>query len=294
MVNRGKPAASGTRRDVLRGIGAASVSALVGGALPATVSASTGDATVLGDFESGLGGWQANGEADLDRVEVAERPIAVTSGNYGLAVTTTDDLRVGIANETRVADADFVEHPYLFATVTPGRIPGTESAVSVRFRLHYGEDGLLGDELSVVESASTTVRPHVASIVTWDVSSLDEAVRANASRLEIVWSPEVDLSTEALLGDGSDEEWTVVVDDVHLGDDGDRYELVRMADQWERLQFANGAYRETRVRSETDLLESGEFVFADGTAIPYTVERLTGGATRYVVDGVAYQLGGER
>lgn len=293
MENSGKAGASETRRGVLKGIGAASVSTLFGGALPVTVSAATGATTVLGDFESGLDGWQATGEEELDRVETAERPVAVTSGTHGLAVTTNSERRAGIRNETHVRDADFVENPYLFATVTSGRVFGTDSAVTVQYRLHHTTDGHLDGETSTVESEATTIRPHVASVVAWDTSGIDETKRANATRLEIVWYPETDLSTEDLLSDESGNEWSVVFDDVHLGDDQDRFELVQMADHWERLEFANGAYQETTILSRTDLLESGEFVFADGTAIPYTVERLSGGETRYTIHGVTYQLGGD-
>lgn len=293
MENKGNPVTSETRRDVLKGIGAASVWTVVGGAFPATASGETNDPTLLGDFESGLDGWEGLGNEALGRVETPERPVAVTRGNYGLQVTTTDELRAGIANESRVADADFVENPYLFATVTPGQVFGTDSAAVVQFRLHYASNGLLGDDLSVVESTSATVRPHVASVLTWDLSGIDEAIRSNAVRLEIAWYPEADLSTDVLLGDDAGAEWTTVFDDVHLSDDRERYELVRMADHWERLKFANGTYQETRILSRDGGVETGEFVFGDGVAIPYSIERLSSGGTEYVIDGVTYLLGGE-
>lgn len=293
MVHKRKEQPSATRRSVLEGVGAASVATLLGGTLPAPVSADAGDTTVLGDFESGLDGWRATGESELGRVAKRDRPAAVASGQYALEVPVGGDSASGIANETRVRDAEFVANPYLFATVTPGPIFGTDAAVPVRFRLHYETDGLLGDGTAVAESDTTEVRPNVPTVVTWDTSTIDPEDRANATRLEIDWSPEdglLDLVDDD--GTGADGH-SVIVDGVHLGADQGRSETVRMGGHWERLEFSLGAYRETNVEFRTDHLETGEFVFADGSTVPYAVETLTSDSVRFVLDGVAYLLGGE-
>lgn len=282
---------SATRRNLLKGVGAATAAALVGGTVAASGSAETDDATALGDFESDLDGWRGAGETTLDRVAKSERPTAVTSGVHALSATT-DRIDGRIENEARVRDADFVANPYLFATVTPGRIPESEADIGVRFRLHYAEDGLLEDEASVVESGEKTARPHAPNTLSWDLSDFGESVRANVTKLEIGWSPASGRSSDSQGGD-ADGAWTTVVDDVHLSDDGDRVRRVRLADHFDRLQFALGAYRSTAVHLRTDHLESGAFVFAGGSSVPYTVETLTDDGVRFVLDGVDYLFGGD-
>ncbi|SFS02395.1 Tat (twin-arginine translocation) pathway signal sequence [Halomicrobium zhouii] len=283
---------SATRRNVLKGIGATTAAALAGGAVPASGAAETSDdAVTLGDFESGLAGWRGVGETTLDRVAKSERPAAVTSGDHALAATT-DRTAGRIENEERVRNADLVANPSLFATVTPGRIPGSDVAISVRFRLHYVDDGLFGDDTGVVESDAQTVRPHAPAVVSWDLRELAETTRADATKLEIDWSPATDSASDSLDSDAG-EAWTVVVDDVHLTDDGDRIRRLRLGEHFERLQFALGAYRSTEVHLRTEHLESGEFVFASGSSVPYTVETLTDDGVEFVLDGVEYLFGGE-
>ncbi len=301
---------------MLRGIGATGIGALLGSALPATASADDGQVTALGDFESGLDGWKTNGGATLDRVGRESRPTAVRSGEHALQVTANGDAVPMIANERRVADADFVEYPYLFAGVTPGRVVDSDSGsdVAFRFRLRYsraggagggdrsGDDGRGSGESDnrgrgapVVESEEITVPPHVASVLAWDASDVDEAKRANAKRLEIVWYPaDRPPETNARGRDsGSAFEGSVVFDDVHLSDDRERTEVVRMADQWESLKRSRGPYRRTNVIDRNEHGETGEFVFDDGSTVPYSYESLPGEGTRQVIGGTAYRFGGE-
>lgn len=290
MVRTWGSSESATRRNLLKGVGAATAAALVGDTVATSGSAETDDATALGDFESDLDSWRGAGETTLDRVAKSERPTAVTSGVHALSATT-DRTGGRIENEARVRDADFVANPFLFATVTPGRSQESDSAVAVRFRLHYAEDGLLEDEASVVESGEKTARPHVPNALSWDLSDVRESVRANATKLEIGWAPASGRPSDSQAGD--DDAWTTVVDDVHLSDDGDRIRRVRLADHFDRLQFALGAYRSTEAHLRTDHLESGAFVFAGESSVPYTVETLTDDGVRFVLDGVEYLFGGD-
>ncbi len=272
-----------TRRDVLGSVGAASVAGFLGGA---TSTPAVGDAsrTTLGEFESGLDGWRGGTGTELSRVSRADRPAAVSSGRYGLLATVEGVAEPAIETEQGVSTADLADHPYLFATVTPGRASGTDAPVAFRFRLHH-EDG-------VVESDEMTVRPHVRRVLAWDASSVDATKLASATRLDIRW-----YSTARPPDGGNDGaveyEGTVVFDDVSAGDDRERAEAVRLGGQIERLQFSHGAYRETEVSLRTDYLEVGEYVFESGTSVPYTVETLSDDGVRYVLDGVTYLLGGE-
>lgn len=277
-----------TRRSVLKGIGAASLATLASGPVPTATGAESGsgDRTVLGDFESGLDGWTAGSGVTLDRVPRSERPVAVSSGEYGLYATVSGTQAPAIANERRVREADLADRPYVFATVTAGQVADTESDVTVRFRL-YHSDG-------VSESEPTTVRPHVPSVLTWDASSVDATALANATRLELVWyatdRPPAEYGGES---DGFDYRGSVVFDDVHLDGDRGRAETVRIADHWDRLEFSLGAYRDTEVVVDADGLETGAFAFESGARVPYTVETLSDGGVQYVLDGVTYLLGGE-
>ncbi len=321
---------SSTRRDVLRGIGATGIGTLLGSALPASASADAGEVTVLGDFESGLDGWRTNGGATLERVGRASRPTAVRSGERALQVTANGDVVPMIANERRVADSDLVEYPYLFAGVTPGRVADAGSSVTFRFRLRYsregrsgggssdherrtGGDGRAGDGRSggdgragrkpdsrdrgapVVESEEITVPPHVSSVLTWDTSAVDEAKRASAKRLEIVWYPEGRPPETSPRGrdSGPGFEESVVFDDVHLSDDRERTEVVRMAGQWESLKRSRGPYRRTNVIDRDEHGETGEFVFEDGSTVPYAYETHPGEETRQVIGETVYRFGGE-
>lgn len=293
-----------TRRTVLTGVGSAGLVTALSGILPEPVTAQTnGKKTQLGSFESGLDGWRTNGGNDLSRISREERPFAI-EGGYGLQVTVQGDSYPMIENTKRVKDADFKTHPYLFATITPSQINDTESTITVAFRLHYSKNGGSGSNgqeagdaqksVLVEESDEIIVQPFVKRTITWDMSGIDKAKRANAKRLEIVWYPTDHPPDHGPRGRGSgfDYQGDVLFDDIHLGDSGTELSAKRMAEDFRDLQFEHGQYQETEVTSRDSDSELGQFIFSSGVTVKYSFEIVADEQYELTIGETTYRFGG--
>lgn len=262
---------------------------------------------MLGDFETGLDGWQTNGGNRLARVDDEEAAGVVAEGEHALEVTVSGDPHPMIENERRVGRADFAGHPYLLADVVPGAVSDTESEVTFTFRYHHdaasggsprGGDGR-GDRQNksvlVAESEPITVSPLVRTRLFWDMSGLDEETLASPRRLEVAWHP-ADHPPDAGprgRGRGFDYRGNVWFDNVRLSDDVSDVSVAAIESQMQSLKLDHGIITRTEVDTRTADLEEGSFVFADGTRVPYRFEVVADGRFRYTIDGETHELRGE-
>lgn len=294
-----------TRRNLLASISGTGAAAIITGLLPQTATANEErNITVLGSFESGKDGWQTNGRNELERIEKRERPAAVVEGSHGLMTIVNGDSYPMIENKKRVLQADIVTHPYLFASVTPSDVSDTDSKVSFKFRLNHstgttnsGGSGSQGNTRSksanVVESEPTEVRPLSRSLLTWDLSEIDNAKLKKAKRLEIIWYPTDFPPSGSSRGHGKDLDYRgdVVFDDIHLSDSRTQLSSVKLARDFQDLQFEHGQYQDTDITFRDETYESGKFVFASGAKVKYAFEELDSGRFEITIGNNTYQIG---
>lgn len=236
--------------------------------------------TLIGDFESDLDGWRAEGDLDLSRVEASGRPDAVTQGTWALAVTATGESTPAVSRS--VSDLDLTSTPHFVAAVAPGLVEGTDAPVTFRFRLR--ESDITGDGTVLAESDPVTVRQAMPGQVYWDASDVATSTLDLAARLELCWHPEGAV-------DGP-YHGTVAVDAVRVASLVDPVGSARFAATLGDLEFEHGPYERTELDERSDSHEAGRFVFADGTGAPYEFEALDDDQFRVTLAGVEARFGG--
>ncbi|MFC4551655.1 MULTISPECIES: hypothetical protein [Halorussus] len=294
-----------SRRRVLSSVAAVGVSPLLASVAADPAGAEStdslvGDVLSLGTFESGLDDWQIDGDLRLSRVGRDDRPVAVTQGERALEAAVEGDAVPAIFRP--VGSLDLAARPYFTADVAPGRVEGTDAPVAFRFRL-YGPPDLLdgsGDLELIAESDPVTVRQATTGRIYWDASDVDVGLLDAVSRLEIAWSPADVGSDDAGSGDadsgGSTADFTyrgsVVFDAIRATASADAVGSARIASTLVDLEFEHGPYQRTEVTAESNAVEEGEFVFADGEAEPYRFEILGDDRYLFALAGTDVKLGG--
>jgi len=273
-----------SRRGVLAALAGIGASSVVGSGASGAVRPDDIERTTLGDFESGVEGWWAEGDAELTRIDREERPASVTTGDHALEVHTGTEPEPTVAR--RVDGTDLVAVPYLLADVAPVPDGDTGGPVTFRFRLGRADD--VGGEPDVLaRSPPRTLRQAVPGRLYWDASDVPRATRAAATRLDVVWSSAEDTA------DGTDTPGgSAVFDRVHAADAVDPVGRARLADAVEELSFAHGPCERTEVTDRSDRREAGHLVFADGATAPYRFVALADDRFRVTVGDTEARLGG--
>ena len=292
-----------SRRRVLSSVAAAGVSPLLASVASDPAGAESTDSLVydvlsLGTFESGLDDWRIDGDLRLSRVGRGDRPVAVTQGEHALEAAVEGDAVPAISRP--VGSLDLATRPYFVADVAPGRVEGTDAPVAFRFRL-YRPSGLLdADRELIAESDPVTVRQATPGRIYWDASDVDVGLLDAVSRLEIVWSPADADSGGADSGNadsgGSTGDFayrgSVVFDAIRATRSVGPVGSARIASTLVDLEFEHGPYQRTAVTAESDAVEEGEFVFADGETEPYRFEILGDDRYLFALAGTDVKLGG--
>lgn len=297
---------SADRRTILKGL-AATGAAFATNSVPVQGRKKPkGDVTLLGGFGSGRDGWSTNGRNKLAQVSTSERPGIATQGNQALQVEITGDSYPMIENKSRVVKADFESHPYLTADVTPGLVSDTESGVTFQFRYHYADTDSTENRNTqskkqekstlVVESDEITLPALFPSQLYWDMSELSDEALANPKRLEIVWYPTEHPPEGGARGQGSgyDYQGKVFFDNIRLSDTVTDLSTSAIATNMQKYKLNHGIITETDVESRSADVEKGDFVFSDGSRIPYAFEVVGEDEFVYTIDGEAFEMGGDQ
>ena len=281
-----------SRRSVLSAFAGTGVAAALGAITSeptaATVTDSI-DAISLGTFESTLDDWRTDGDLELSRVSRRARPVAVTEGEYALAVAGDDEPAPAISRP--VTGLELSARPYFVADVAPSRLEDTDAPVAFRFRLYRPTDALdTGSLEPVAESDPVTVRQATPGRIYWDASDVGTDLLDAVSRLEIAWHPadrDPDSSDGTVAYRGG-----IVFDAIRATASVDPVGSARLAATMRDLQFDHGAYVRTEVTEEFDAGEAGTLHFADGATEPYRFEIIATDKFRLTIADVEIELGG--
>jgi F0F1-type ATP synthase membrane subunit c/vacuolar-type H+-ATPase subunit K len=308
--------ASTKRRAILKlaalggGLGMVSPGVVAGQSGGSSAEPSSGDPSVLGDFETGLDGWKTNGGNRLSRVTSDEVPAGVRRGEHALAVEVNGDLFPMIENEKRVKDADFTNDPYLGMHVL-AVAEETDSDLVFRFRLHYtpagGDDsagkkkgkrgGSRGSKDVNVEESDPIVVPQLRSrMVQWDMTDLSTDALANANRLEIVWylaDHEPAGGHRGKAKGGFDYRGLVAFDDIRTAASEPVSEALKSHQKRMDLHRDHGMIVERVFQEQTETLERGQLTYADGFTTTYAFEILSEDRFEYTIDGETFVIGNE-
>lgn len=285
------------------------------------------DTTYLGRFDDGLDGWKTTGGNELSRVSDEEMPVAVTAGEYALAVEVRGDRHPLIENVRRVKNADFDERPYLLTHVI-GIAEETDSDLVFRYRLHHtaspeegdgssdtGEDDSTGDggsqggsgpgdggggsggkDVLVEESEERRIPQLRPQHLRWNLGDVDEAKLESAKRLEIAWylaDHPPDRNQRGHARGDFEYHGTVAFDGIRLTADVAGAEALASRDKKLELHRRHGMLLERNVEERREGHVRGTLVFGDGAEIPYEFEVLAEGRFRYTIDGETFALGGD-
>jgi len=275
------------------------------------VAAQGGDVVDLGEFQRGTGGWCGGNLVSVERIRDPARPGAVSSDSAALRFDVDGATAATITNEQRARDADWVGHPYLTATVTPGNLAGTDAPVHAYFRLvHDGHNG--GKRRSSGSSAHQTRahtgrgradRSRYASLTSetfsvpqgqpvrlyWDLSGVDERVRDSVVRLELVCERADQPSSDGPYGRSGGIRGSITLDGVALSDSPDVIAAAKLQTHWQRLLAKYGGHIETVPEVKKTSVESGRFIFEDGD-IEYDFESGDDGTHVFTLESTAYRF----
>jgi len=275
-----------SRRSVLGSIVGAGIA---GAAFGGTVGrAAAAESALLGDFEEGLDEWKTNGGNRLGRVSRDEENAPVTQGNHALEVRINGDPQPVIRNQKRIRRSDPASNPYLMADVLPGTIEGTDSPVAFRFR--YRSKGPGGIE----ESPETTVKQRYGARLVWDMSGIADGKLDSPHRLEIAWYPEEHPPKTGPQGRGPgfDYRGRTYFDNVHLTDDRGQVTVTRWTRKLRSLERSYGLRVDSRIDQSTETLQTGAFVYKDGTNVSYRAELLDDGDIRVDINDDSFRFTG--
>ncbi|PSP78791.1 hypothetical protein BRC81_07150 [Halobacteriales archaeon QS_1_68_20] len=260
--------------------------------------AEQGDAELLGGFEDGFDGWKTNGGNELHRVSADSFDTAVTQGGHALGVKIDGDPHPMI-QKPNVGGASFDQRPHLGVDVLAATY-GDDADVVFSMRYHYdsrgGKGGNRKGKPNVAESDDVRVPQYRSSTLYWDMSDLPDEALASPRRLEITWHPagrDPSVQPEGR-GPASGKEYRgfAVFDNVRLSDVPTDYTANALSALTQRLIREHGSV-ERAIPEEGDAdTEQGRILFADGTTVPYTVERLADEKFVFTLDGEAFKLGG--
>lgn len=263
--------------------------------------------TVLGGFEDGLDGWKTNGGNDLSRVEREERPFAVTSGAHGLSVSVNGDPFPMISNRERTRRANWTDYPYLLADVTPSAVSDAESTLTFRLRLHYDASETNGnredrsgterngrEQATMLESEETELAPLVRGQLAWSLGDVDDEKLQRAKQLDVVWYPTEHPPKTGPEGRGAGFEYEgeVTIDSVRLVKSRDSVTAAQLSQTWFDIRADHGFYTDTVLSESGEEYEAGEYVFDDGTHVPFEFEVLDENRLLLTIDGEAFEFGG--
>lgn len=251
------------------------------------------DLVELGDFESGLDGWQTGGGTNLSRVTDDEVPAGIDSGRYALAVEVEGGSGAcpAVWNHELAKNADFLHNPYIGIHVV-AYSKQTDSDLKFRLRIHHGSsDGALGSgEEGVLETEPKSVPQIRSRTVQWNLSGAPEYALRSAERLDIVWFlNETDSNDDDCPHGGFEDDALVVLDNVRLNESP----IISEARSWQRkkldLHREHGMIVDREFHEMTKDYERGTWIFSDGTEIQYEYRSTPDGYT-YVIDGEVFRV----
>lgn len=255
------------------------------------VAAQGGRVVHLGDFEDGLDGWRGGEGVDLAQVAQTDRPGVVSSGSKALEIDCSGPAAATITNEQRARDADWLDQPFLTATIMPGTLAGTDAPIHASFGLVHaagtrgrgrpiGAGGRNGSRAHTGRgrgnerrhgrlTSETFSAPQGQPVrLYWDLSDVDERVLDAVVRLELVCERADQPVDEGPYGRGGATgiRGPIYVDDITLSDSPDTITAARLQTHWQQLVLALGSHTETVTEVKKTSVASGHFVFEDGTA----------------------------
>jgi hypothetical protein len=277
------------------------------------VAAQGGDIVDLGEFESRSDGWRAGDRVTLDRFRSGDRTGVVTDDSVALRLDVDGAVSASISNDRQVRDADWADHPFLTATITPGDLAGTDAPIHASFRLvhaagqagrgqpagspspqtraHTGRGRSGRSRHSRLTSETFGVPQNQPVRLYWDLSDVDERVRESVVRLDVVCERADQPASEDPYGRGatSGTRGTIVLDDVTLSDSPDVVTAAKLQTHWQQLLATHGSHTETVPEVKKTSVESGRFGFEDG-AVAYTFEIRDDGTHLFTLGTTTYRF----
>lgn len=251
---------------------------------------------ILGDFESGLDDWRTNGRTDLERIGIEERPAAISSGQFGLECTVNGDAYPMISNSKRAMDANWVDSPYLLATVSAEPPANIESTITFRFRLHVDEKGGRGAQNgeTTITSEKMEVPLFLPTQLSWNLDDVDDRTLERVKRLDIAWYPTGSPPETTPEGEtrGPTYNGEVVFDNIRLVRDRGALSAAQYSKLWNDLRAAHGIYVKTIIEEAGEGYEAGEYVFDDGTHVPFEFEVASSDEFVLTISGQEFVFGG--
>jgi hypothetical protein len=277
------------------------------------VAAQGGDIVDLGEFESRSDSWRAGGRVTLDRFRGTDRTGVVTDDSTALWLTVDGAMSARVSNDRRVREADWVGHPFLTATITPGDLDGTDASIHGFFRLvhtagqtgrgrpsgslspqtraHTGRGRGGRSRYSHLTSETFSVPQNQPVRLYWDLSDVDERIRESVIRLEVVCERADQPVSEDPYGRGAANgiRGSIVLDDVTLSDSPDVVTAAKLQTHWQQLLATYGSHTETVPAVKKTSVESGRFGFEDGD-VEYSFEIRDDGTHMFALGTTTYRF----
>nr|WP_233340448.1 hypothetical protein [Haloprofundus sp. MHR1] len=236
--------------------------------------------TVMGKFEADMNGWSPNGSSTLSRSDRSIESAPVTQRDYALKVNVNGDSEPSIQNRQRIYHSDLSNNTCLIADVLPASVENSDSPVTFRFRYHHTN--------GIEKSNEITVDQGCGAQVAWDLDELSSSKLDSPERIELVWYPENHPPSSNF-----DYNGVVYVDNIRLTNNKTDVTHASCAHKTRALQRAHGACVEETVDAIDSSTQSGEFVYSDGTRVPYSGEILADGSVEMTIDGEAFRYWGD-
>lgn len=257
----------------------ASLGGMVAGSFLTTDVVSGDSGTVIGNFEDGLDGWRTNGRNQLSRTTETESPFAVTVGEHALSVTSGRDPKPMIQRQL-----DGVPGQYLLADVSIPEIEDYRQTTTVELRLRHSRAGGRGRGNSGNANQRSSGKPTVnldfkeipfaySGTLVWDLTGLDDGIRSNAKRIQLIWYRTESNGRSNPNGNGPGEGYggTITWDNIRFSDDSSVFQSARLSRRIDTLRTQHGGFRYVYEELD-DIRELGRLDFADGHEVPVTLE----------------------
>lgn len=251
------------------------------------VAAQGGDVVSLGSFQSDTSKWRSGDGVTIRRATGDGRSGLVTTDSTTLQLDVDGVVAATVSTEQGARDADWVGHPFLTATTTPGSLTGTDAPLRAHFRLvHAGGQTARGRNAKpspprtrahtgrgrgrnathgTLTSETFTIPQAQPVRLYWDLRSIDERVRSSVVRLDVVFERADQPASEGPYGRGAagGVRGSILLDDVMLSDSPDIIATAKLQTHWQQLLENNGTHVETVPEVKKTSVESGRFVFED-------------------------------
>lgn len=277
------------------------------------VAAQGGDVVSLGAFHSGVDGWRGGDLVTVRRRSGDGRSSLSTGDSSGLELDIDGAVAATVSNEQDVRDADWVGHPYLTATISPGTIDETDAPMRARFRLvHAGGQQTSGRSVKpssprtrahtgrgrgsnphhgTLTSKTFTIPQNQPARLYWDLNSIDERVRSAVVRLDVICE-RADQPASAgpyRRGGAGGIRGSIHLGDAMLSDSPDTVATAKLQTHWQQLLSKCGTHVETVPEVKKSSVESGRFVFEDDD-VEYAFEIQDDGSHLFTLGTTTYRF----